>query len=137
VWFRGYVLNWTDFMSRILIVEDNDRNLELVRDILQAKGYDTLEARTAEDGVGIARARSPDLVLMDIQLPGASGIEGLRALRAEPATTGIPVVAITASVMLADREEIMRAGFDGFIEKPITVRSFLQVVEDVLRARTA
>ena len=124
-------------MSVVLIVEDNDRNLELVRDILQAKGYGTLEAGTAEGGLEIARARSPDLVLMDIQLPGSSGIEGLRALRADPATGGIPVVAITASVMLADREEIMRAGFDGFIEKPITVRSFLAVVEEVLRARTA
>ena len=81
--------------------------------------------------------RSPDLILMDVQLPGMSGIEGLRALRAEPATAGIPVVAITASVMLADREQILRAGFDGFIEKPITVRSFLEVVEDVLRTRTA
>ena len=82
-------------------------------------------------------SRSPDLILMDVQLPGMSGIEGLRALRAEPAIAGIPVVAITASVMLADREQIMRAGFDGFIEKPITVRSFLEVVEDVLRTRTA
>jgi CheY-like chemotaxis protein len=124
-------------MSLVLIVEDNDRNLELVRDILQAKGYGTLEAGTAEDGVKIARAQSPDLILMDIQLPGLSGIEGLGALRAEPVTAGIPVVAITASVMLADREQILRAGFDGFIEKPITVRSFLAVVEDVLRARTA
>ncbi len=74
---------------------------------------------------------------MDVQLPGMSGIEGLRVLRAEPAIAGIPVVAITASVMLADREQILRAGFDGFIEKPITVRSFLEVVEDVLRTRTA
>jgi two-component system cell cycle response regulator DivK len=124
-------------MSRVLIVEDNDRNLELARDILQAKGYDTLEARTAEDGLEIARASPPDLILMDIQLPGMGGIEGLRALRAEPSTARIPVVAITASVMLADREEIMRAGFDGFIEKPITVKSFLGVVEDVLRTGTA
>jgi two-component system cell cycle response regulator DivK len=124
-------------MSLVLIVEDNDRNLELVRDILQATGYATVEAATAEDGLNIARAQSPDLILMDIQLSGTSGIEGLGTLRAEPATAGIPVVAITASVMLADREEIMRAGFDGFIEKPITVRTFLAVVEDVLRTRTA
>ena len=123
-------------MSLVLIVEDNDRNLELVRDILQAKGYGTLEAGTAEEGLKVACARSPDLILMDIQLPGMGGIEGLRALRAEPAIAGIPVVAITASVMKADREQIMRAGFDGFIEKPITVKSFLGVVEDVLRTRT-
>ena len=124
-------------MSLVLIVEDNDKNLELVRDILQAKGYRTLEAGTAEDGLEIAKGQAPDLILMDIQLPGMSGIEGLRALRAEPATAGIPVVAITASVMQADREQIMRAGFDGFIEKPITVRSFLEVVVGVLQARTA
>ena len=124
-------------MSLVLIVEDNDRNLELVRDILHAKGYDTLEAGTAEDGLEISRSRAPALILMDIQLPGMGGIEGLKALRAEPKTAGIPVVAITASVMQADREQIMRAGFDGFIEKPITVRSFLEVVEGVLQARTA
>jgi two-component system, cell cycle response regulator DivK len=124
-------------MSTVLIVEDNDRNLELVRDILRAKGYGTLEAGTAEDGLKVAREQSPDLILMDVQLPGMSGIEGLRVLRAEPAIASIPVVAITASVMLADREQILRAGFDGFIEKPITVRSFLEVVEDVLRTRTA
>ena len=122
-------------MSLVLIIEDNDKNLELVRDILQAKGYGTLEAGTTEDGLTLARARGPDLILMDIQLPGMSGIEGLKALRAEPVTAGIPVVAITASVMQADREQIMRAGFDGFIEKPITVRSFLEAVEAALRTR--
>ena len=124
-------------MSLVLIVEDNERNLELVRDILQAKDYGTLEAGTAEEALKIARTRAPDLILMDIQLPGMGGIEGLRALRAEPSTARIPVVAITASVMLADREQIMRAGFDGFIEKPIMVKSFLEVVEDVLRLRTS
>lgn len=124
-------------MNVVLIVEDNDKNLELVRDILQAKGYGTLEAGTTEDGLRIARAQTPDLILMDIQLPGMNGIEGLTALRAEPVTAGIPVVAITASVMLADREQIMRAGFDGFIEKPITVRSLLDVVECALRTRSA
>ena len=124
-------------MNVVLIVEDNDKNLELVRDILQAKGYGTLEAGTTEDSLRIARAQTPDLILMDIQLPGMNGIEGLTALRAEPVTAGIPVVAITASVMLADREQIMRAGFDGFIEKPITVRSLLDVVECALRARSA
>jgi two-component system cell cycle response regulator DivK len=124
-------------MSLVLIVEDNERNLELVRDILQAKGYGTLEAGTAEEALKIARTRAPDLILTDIQLPGMGGIEGLRALRAEPSTARIPVVAITASVMLADREQIIRAGFDGFIEKPIMVKSFLKVVEDVLRMRTS
>ncbi len=124
-------------MSLVLIIEDNDKNLELVRDILQAKGYDTLEAGTAEDGVRLAGARGPDLILMDIQLPGMNGIEALKVLRAEPATAGIPVVAITASVMQSDRQEIMRGGFDGFIEKPITVRSFLDAVETALRTGSA
>ena len=124
-------------MSLVLIIEDNDKNLELVRDILQAKGYTTLEAGTAEGGLEIARREAPDLVLMDIQLPGMDGIQALKALRASPATAALPVVAITASVMMADREQIMRAGFDGFIEKPITVRSFLEVVEGALQARPA
>jgi CheY-like chemotaxis protein len=124
-------------MSLVLIIEDNDKNLELVRDILQAKGYSTLEAGTAEGGLEIARRQKPDLVLMDIQLPGMDGIQALKALRDNPATAALPVVAITASVMKADREQIMRAGFNGFIEKPITVRSFLEAVEGALQARTA
>jgi CheY-like chemotaxis protein len=124
-------------MSLVLIIEDNDKNLELVRDILQAKGYRTLEAGTAEDGLKIARGQALDLILMDIQLPGMGGIEALKVLRDDPATAALPVVAITASVMLANREQIMRAGFDGFVEKPITVRSFLKVVEGTLQTRTA
>lgn len=123
-------------MSLVLIVEDNERNLELVRDILQAKGHDTLEARTAEEGLKVAHAQTPQLILMDIQLPGMNGIEALKALRAEPRTAGIPIVAITASVMQSDRQEIMSAGFDGFIEKPITVRSFMDVVEAALGAES-
>jgi len=116
-------------MSLILIVEDNDKNLKLVRDVLQVKGYETLDAGTAEDGLTIARARLPDLILMDIQLPGMNGIDALKALRADPATAAIPVIAITASVMQQDRQEIMRAGFNGFIEKPINLRIFLDTVQ--------
>jgi len=124
-------------MSLILIVEDNEKNLKLVRDVLEVKGYATLEAGTAEDGLKIARARLPDLILMDIQLPGMSGIEALKALRAEPATAGIPVIAITASVMQQDRQQIMSAGFDGFIEKPINLRSFLDTVQKAVKAGIA
>ena len=120
-------------MSRILIVEDNDKNLKLVRDVLQAKGYQTLEAGTAEDGLAIARGEAPDLILMDIQLPGMSGIEALKALRADPATAALPVVAVTASVMQQDRQEIMRAGFDGFIEKPINLHGLLDAVQKAMR----
>ena len=122
-------------MSLILIVEDNEKNLKLARDVLQVKGYETLEAGTAEAGLQIAREKHPDLVLMDIQLPGMSGIEALKALRADPATTSIPVVAITASVMQQDRQEVMRAGFDGFIEKPINLRSFLATVQKALQSK--
>jgi two-component system cell cycle response regulator DivK len=124
-------------MSLILIVEDNEKNLKLVRDVLQVKGYQTLEAGTAEAGLTIARERMPALILMDIQLPGMSGIDAIKALRAEPATASIPVVAITASVMQQDRQQIMSAGFDGFIEKPINLRSFLDTVQKAMQAKGA
>jgi len=124
-------------MSLILIVEDNEKNLKLVRDVLQVKGYETLEAGTAEEGLKIAREKKPALILMDIQLPGMSGIEALKALRAAPATASIPVVAITASVMQQDRQQIMKAGFDGFIEKPINLRVFLDTVQKAMKAGTA
>jgi two-component system cell cycle response regulator DivK len=124
-------------MSLILIVEDNEKNLKLVRDVLQVKGYETLEAVTAEEGLKIARERKPALILMDIQLPGMNGIEAMKALRAAPATASIPVIAITASVMLQDRQQIMSAGFDGFIEKPINLRNFLDTVQKTMKARTA
>jgi two-component system cell cycle response regulator DivK len=124
-------------MSGILIVEDNDKNLKLVRDVLQAKGYKTLEAGTAEDGLVIARGEAPDLILMDIQLPGMNGIDALKALRADPATAALRVVAITASVMQQDRQEIMRAGFDGFIEKPINLRGLLDTVQKAMRTEKA
>jgi two-component system cell cycle response regulator DivK len=122
-------------MSLILIVEDNEKNLKLVRDVLQAKGYKTLEAGTAEAGLALARGGAPDLILMDIQLPGMGGIEALRALRADPATAALPVVAITASVMQQDRQEIMRAGFNGFIEKPISLTGLLHTVRDAIELR--
>jgi two-component system cell cycle response regulator DivK len=124
-------------MSLILIVEDNEKNLKLVRDVLQVKGYETLEAGTAEEGLKIARERKPALILMDIQLPGMSGIEALKALRAAPATASIPVIAITASVMQQDRQQIMSAGFNGFIEKPINLRNFLDIVQKTTQAKTA
>ena len=120
-------------MSLILIIEDNDKNLKLVRDVLQVKGYSTLEAMTAEDGIELARARKPDLVLMDVQLPGMNGIEALHVLRADPATASIPVIAVTASVMQQDRREIIRAGIDGFIEKPISLGGLLDAVRKAMQ----
>ena len=121
-------------MSLVLIVEDNERNLKLVRDVLQAKGYATLEAGTAEHGLELARGHSPALILMDIHLPGMSGIEALKRLRADAATAAIPVIAITASVMQESVREVMAAGFDALIEKPINVLGFLDRVKSFLGA---
>ena len=120
-------------MSTILIVEDNEKNMKLARDVLQAKGYATLEAVTGEEGVRMAKDGRPDLVLMDIQLPGIDGIEALRQIRVEPALAAIPVVAFTASVTPADRSQIQAAGFDGFLPKPINLKEFLETVKALLQ----
>ena len=119
----------------ILIVEDNPKNLKLVRDTLQVKGYQTIEAETGEEGVRLAHERHPALVLMDIQLPGISGIDALGQLRADPTTRATPVIAITASVMPQDQRKVMAAGFDGFQGKPISVRELLATVREILDKR--
>jgi two-component system, cell cycle response regulator DivK len=118
----------------ILIVEDNEKNRKLVRDVLQFKGYRTLDAETGEIGLTLARETLPALVLMDIQLPGMSGIDALGHLRADPATRHIPVIAVTASAMTQDRQKILAAGFDAYQSKPIDVKAFLQLVSDTLQA---
>ena len=124
-------------MSTILIIEDNEKNMKLARDVLQSRGYATLEAVTGEDGVRIALERKPDLVLMDIQLPGINGIEALRQVRADPGCARIPVVAFTASVTSTDRSQISAAGFDGFLSKPINLKEFLETVKRLLESRPA
>ncbi len=116
----------------ILIVEDNEKNRKLERDVLQAKGYGTIEAETGEDGMRLAKEHRPALVLMDIQLPGIDGITALGQLRADAGTRVIPVIAVTASVMTHDRQKIMAAGFDGYQSKPIRVKEFLQAVRAML-----
>jgi two-component system cell cycle response regulator DivK len=116
----------------ILIVEDHEKNRRLVRDVLQATGYRTLETETAEDGLRLARESQPALILMDIQLPGMSGIEAFRQLRTDPATRAIPVIAVTASAMTHSRQQILAAGFDGYQSKPIAVRAFLEAVRAML-----
>jgi two-component system cell cycle response regulator DivK len=116
-------------MNPILIVEDNEKNLKLLRDVLQVKGYATLEARTAAEGLRLAREALPSLVLMDIQLPDSSGIAVLLQLRADPLTQKIPTVAVSASAMQEDQEKITASGFDGYIMKPIELKSFLEQVE--------
>jgi two-component system cell cycle response regulator DivK len=122
-------------MSTILIVEDNDKNMKLARDILNAKGYRTLEAVTGEEGVKLAKEKVPDLVLMDIQLPGINGIEAFRQIRAEAKTARIPVVALTASVTPTDRSEITAAGFDAFIGKPISLKEFVETVKRLIEGK--
>lgn len=121
-------------MKTVLIVEDNEKNMKLARDVLQAKGYATLEAVTGEEGVRLAKEKKPNLVLMDIQLPGISGIEAFRQLRADPQTAGIPVVALTASVTPADRSQISQAGFSAFLGKPINLKEFLDTVKRLAEA---
>lgn len=116
-------------MSVVLIVEDNEKNMKLARDILQAKGYATLEAVTGEEGVRVALAELPDLVLMDIQLPGINGIEALRQIRADPCTQAIPVIAFTASVTPTDRGHVTAAGFDAFLGKPIDLKEFVATIK--------
>jgi two-component system cell cycle response regulator DivK len=118
--------------TRILVVEDNPKNLKLVRDVLQYSGYEVLEATSGEDGVRMARELSPDLILMDLQLPGISGAEALRQIRDEPVTGSVPVVAVTAFAMAEDRRRAFDSGFNGYVEKPISVRSLPQQVHDFL-----
>ena len=119
----------------ILIVEDQVLNRKLVRDVLQAKGYRTLETETAEEGLRVALQERPALILMDIQLPGINGIEALKRLRADPATRTNPIIAVTASAMQQNRQEILAAGFDGYQPKPINVSAFLAAVREALDAR--
>jgi two-component system, cell cycle response regulator DivK len=116
-------------MGLILIVEDNEKNLKLVRDVLRFKGYQTIEAMTGTEGVRLARERRPDLVLMDIQLPDINGVTALAQLRADAATKNMIVIAVSASVMPDDQQRIMASGFDAYITKPINVKSFIETVE--------
>jgi two-component system, cell cycle response regulator DivK len=116
----------------ILIVEDNEKNRKLIRDVLQVKGYQTLETETAEEGHNLAAKNHPAIILMDIQLPGIDGITALKQLRADPITKTIPVIAITASAMSYNRQAMLAEGFDGYQSKPISVKDFLEEVRRVL-----
>jgi two-component system, cell cycle response regulator DivK len=114
----------------VLLVEDNEKNMKLLRDVLQATGYRTLEAGTGEDAVALAVSHAPALVLMDVQLPGIDGVEALKRLRRDERTEAIPVLALTAQAMHGDRERFLAAGFDGYISKPVDVAALLSVVEE-------
>ena len=118
--------------NRILVVEDNTKNLKLVRDVLQFAGFEIIEATTGEDGVELAAREHPDLVLMDLQLPGIDGTEALRQIREMPDVGHVPVLAVTAFVMDEDRQRASRAGFDGYVEKPISVRGLTDQVRALL-----
>jgi CheY-like chemotaxis protein len=119
----------------ILIVEDNEKNRKLCRDVLQVKGYRTIESETAEEGIELAEANNPALILMDIQLPGIDGITAVKQLRASPQTAAIPIIAITASAMTHNRQTMLAEGFDGYQTKPISLKDFLAEVERVLQIR--
>jgi two-component system cell cycle response regulator DivK len=121
----------------ILIVEDNEKNRKLARDVLQVKGYRTLEAESAEAALKIAAETVPDLVLMDIHLPGMNGIEALKKLREAEATRAVPVLAFTASVMPQDRHQITSAGFNGFLAKPINLKEFEATISAALKKGAA
>lgn len=121
----------------VLVVEDNEKNMKLARDVLKYAGYEIVEATDGESGVRLAAEKRPALILMDIQLPGIDGITALERIRADPETSGIPTVALTASVMTGDRERFVKAGFDGFIAKPIDIGAFPGLVRDhIAKGRT-
>ena len=117
----------------VLVVDDNDRNLRLARDVLRFGGLRTLEAATGADGVRLAGEHLPDVILMDVRLPDMDGPAALVLLRADPRTAGIPVVAVTSSAMMGDRERLLSAGFDGYLEKPISVKEFAEQVRAYCR----
>ena len=116
----------------IVLIEDNEKNRKLARDVLMHEGYRVVEAESAENGLALVARERPALILMDIHLPGIDGIEALRRLRADAGTRDIPVLAVTASAMTHDRQKILAAGFDGYQSKPISVRPFLAAVRETL-----
>jgi two-component system, cell cycle response regulator DivK len=123
--------------ERVLVVEDNEKNMKLVRDILEAIGYSPLEASSAEQGLVLAAEHEPSLVLMDIQLPDLDGAEALRRLRSDERTAGIPVLALTAQAMQGDRERFLGAGFDGYLSKPVDVDELIATVQRFCDGGTA
>lgn len=112
----------------ILIIEDEPKNLTLFRDLLQRFGYVTIEATNGRDGVDLARARNPNLILMDIQLPVMDGLEATRILKLDVKTRNIPILALTSYAMKGDRDKIIQAGCDGYLAKPVDIREFLSTV---------
>jgi two-component system cell cycle response regulator DivK len=121
--------------EQILVVEDNELNMKLFRDVLVVKGYRALEATTGEEAIALATEHAPDLVLMDVQLPDLDGVEALRRLRTDERTATIPVLALTAQAMQGDRERFLAEGFDGYVSKPVNVRELLGIVRQHCEGR--
>jgi two-component system cell cycle response regulator DivK len=121
-------------MARILVVDDDAINLRLAVIVLEQAGHEVFSAEGGAEGVAAALAHAPDLVLMDVQMPGMDGVAALRRLRAEPRTAATKVVALTALTMKGDRERLIEEGFDGYLEKPIRYKEFLGAVERLLGA---
>lgn len=119
-------------MAKILLVDDDARNLRLAKAALEHAGHEVLSAERGADGVAAAIAHGPDLMLMDVQMPGMSGIEALRMLRADPRTAALKVAAFTALAMKGDAERLLSEGFDGYLQKPIQYRQFLASVSALL-----
>ena len=122
--------------ARIVVVEDNEKNMKLFRDVLQANGFETLEATTGEQAVELTLEHTPDLVLMDAQLPDIDGIEALGRLRADERAASIPILVLTAQAMDGDRERFLAAGFDDYISKPVDIASFVATVKKYCQERS-
>ena len=116
----------------ILIVEDEPKNLTLLRDLLQVSGYSTIEATDGKQGVELARARKPDLILMDVQMPVMDGLEATRVLKADTTTSNLPILALTSYAMKGDEERILEAGCDGYLAKPFDIQELLKEVAEYL-----
>lgn len=122
--------------EQVLVVEDNEKNMKLFRDVLRASGYRTLGAATGGGAIELAVEHDPDLVLMDIRLPDMDGVEALSRLRADERTASIPVLAVTAQAMHGDRERFLAAGFDDYVAKPVDVVRLLDTVRQHCAARS-
>ncbi len=116
----------------ILIVEDNEKNLKLIRDYLQFKGYETIEAVTGEAGIELAREQQPSMILMDVQLPGIDGMQAMKLLKSDPVTQQIPIIALTSFAMRGDQEQFMKEGFDDYLSKPINIKEIPEVINRYL-----
>ena len=122
--------------ARVLVIEDNTLNLKLVRDVLVHAGFEVIEARSGEEGITRALSRSPDIILMDLQLPGIDGTQAMREIKGSASASHVPIVALTAFAMSEDRERVLRNGFDGYLSKPISVRDLARQITEFLPQRS-